>query len=139
DGDRTRPLRRDARKESRMPAADAPPLSSDLLLRDEGAVRWLSINRPASQNGLTVPVNQALIAALDAAGASQAVRVVVLTGEGGSFCSGLDLKFAAEAAGALDDVAGTMDRWFHGLIRAVRRLEKPVIAFVDGAAVGFGC
>jgi enoyl-CoA hydratase/carnithine racemase len=112
--------------------------SDELLVRDQEAVRWIAINRPASKNGLTVELNQSLIEALGAAGGERALRCVVLTGTGGSFSSGLDLKQAA-AQGASGDLEARMDKFFHGLIRAVRALPKPVVALVDGPAVGFGC
>jgi enoyl-CoA hydratase/carnithine racemase len=113
--------------------------TDELLARDDGAVRLLTLNRPASKNGLTVDVNRRMIEALDAAAADRAVRCVLLTGAGGSFCSGLDLKMAAVQSSEPGDIAHRMDNYFHGLIRAVRRVEKPVIALVDGTAVGFGC
>src|SRR5690349_6168452 len=110
----------------------------ELQIRDREAVRWIVLNRPGSKNGLTVELNQAIIAALESAAGEAAVRCVVLTGAGGSFSSGLDLKQAA-AEGAGGDLEARMDKFFHGMIRAVRRLEKPVVALVDGPAVGFGC
>lgn len=113
--------------------------SPELIISDADAVRRIAIHRPASRNGLTVELNQQIIDALDAAAADRSLRCVLLTGEGGAFCSGLDLKLAAASAGGLDDAGERMDRYFHGLIRAVRRVEKPVVALVDGAAVGFGC
>jgi enoyl-CoA hydratase/carnithine racemase len=112
----------------------------EVRIRSEGAVRWIALHRPSSKNGLTVAVNRRLIAALDEAAADGAVRVVVLTGEGGSFCSGLDLKAAVgEAQGGAADLEERIDRVFHELIRALRRCPKPVVALVDGAAAGFGC
>jgi 2-(1,2-epoxy-1,2-dihydrophenyl)acetyl-CoA isomerase len=116
--------------------------AEELLIRDDGAVRWISLHRPASKNGLTVALNQRIIAAFEAASAAETVRCVVLTGEGGNFCSGLDLKSAMAEAQSMqgDGVAEErMNRYFHGLIRAVVRCPKPVIALIDGAAVGFGC
>jgi 2-(1,2-epoxy-1,2-dihydrophenyl)acetyl-CoA isomerase len=107
---------------------------------NEAGVRWIALNRPESKNGLTDEVNGALIEALDGAAADKAIRCVVLTGKGGSFCSGLDLKaMAAGGMSGLDNVEEHMRKYFHGLIRAVRRVEKPVVALVDGAAVGYGC
>jgi 2-(1,2-epoxy-1,2-dihydrophenyl)acetyl-CoA isomerase len=116
--------------------------NDELIIRDDGAIRWLSLNRPASKNGLTVALNQRIIEAFDAAATDAAVRCVVLTGEGGNFCSGLDLKAAMSEAESMqgDGVAEErMNRYIHGLIRAVVRCPKPVIALIDGAAVGFGC
>ncbi len=114
-------------------------MSDELLLRDDRSVRVIALNRPATKNGLTVELNQRVIEALDGAAADPAVRAVLFTGEGGAFCSGLDLKAAAAGGGEIADVEARMDKYFHGLIRAVRRVEKPVVALVDGVAVGFGC
>jgi len=119
-------------------------VTDEVLIRTDGRARWIALNRPSSKNGLTVEVNGRLIEVFDAAAADPDIRVVVLAGEGGNFCSGLDLKQAVrEAQGTAGDASGDvgerMDRWFHGLIRAVVRCDKPVLALVDGPAVGFGC
>jgi 2-(1,2-epoxy-1,2-dihydrophenyl)acetyl-CoA isomerase len=111
---------------------------TDVSTRDAGAVRWVVLSRPQSKNGLTVEVNQALIAAIETAAADPAVRVIALYGAGGAFCSGLDLK-AAIQGGAVQDPEERLRKWFHGLIRAVRKSAKPVVAVVDGVAVGYGC
>jgi enoyl-CoA hydratase/carnithine racemase len=113
-------------------------MSKDVSVVDEAGVRWIALDRPESKNGLTDEVNGLMIDALDGAGKDPAIRCVVLTGKGGNFCSGLDLKAAAASAGGLDNLEEHMRKYFHGLIRAVRRVEKPVVALVDGAAVGFG-
>lgn len=118
------------------------PIESEVLCKDEGSVRCLLLNRPESKNGLTIEVNARLIELLDEAAITESVRAVVLTGQGGNFCSGLDLKAAMAMAQEKGGLAGGEERmrtYFHGLIRAVRRVDKPVIAFVDGPAVGFGC
>ena len=103
-------------------------------LRD--GVRWIELDRPESRNGLTVETNLAIIAALAEPGA----RVAVIAGSGGHFCSGLDLKYAMKMGPQLaQDAEGQMREAFHGLIRAIRNFPGPVIAAVDGPAVGFGC
>jgi len=113
---------------------------ADVEVTNEAGVRWIALNRPESKNGLTDAVNQQLIDALDGAAADKAIRCVVVTGKGGNFCSGLDLKaMAAGGMGGFENVEEHMRKYFHGLIRAVRRVEKPVVAIVDGAAVGYGC
>jgi enoyl-CoA hydratase/carnithine racemase len=107
-------------------------------VRDEERVRWIVLDRPESKNALTVEVNRRIIAALEEARTRRDVRVVVLTGAGGNFCSGLDLR-AAMAGGPPSDPEHQGRTYFHGLIRAVRACPQPVIALVDGAAVGYGC
>jgi enoyl-CoA hydratase/carnithine racemase len=115
-------------------------MSTELHVIDEAGVRWIALDRPESKNGLTDALNAKIIAALEGAQSERTVRAVVLTGKHGNFCSGLDLKAAAAAVGGgLDDAEQHMRKYFHGLIRAVRAVEKPVIGLVDGAAVGYGC
>lgn len=104
---------------------------------DRDAVRWIELDRPASRNGLTVPVNMALIEAVRGAGAA---RAIVLFGAGGCFCSGLDLKDAMRSGPRPPaDLERDLVTYFHGLIRAIREAPVPTIAVVDGAAAGFGC
>ena len=110
---------------------------AELEIVDEAQVRWIALNRPESKNGLTEDLNQQIITALEGATTDANIRCVVLTGKGGNFCSGLDLK-AAAARGSFDNLEEPMRKYFHGMIRAVRRIPKPVIALMDGAAVGYG-
>jgi enoyl-CoA hydratase/carnithine racemase len=112
----------------------------EVAVRDEGRVRWITIDRPESKNGLTIEVNDAIIQAVRGAAETRELRVVAIGGANGAFSSGLDLKAAAaQAGGGPEELERRMRTYFHGLIRAVRACPKPVIAMVDGAAVGFGC
>jgi 2-(1,2-epoxy-1,2-dihydrophenyl)acetyl-CoA isomerase len=108
-----------------------------VTVRDEGPVRWIVLHRPSSRNGLTIDVNARMIEGITSA--PDEVRVVAIFGAGGAFCSGLDLKAALQDPGGPAAAEENMRRYFHGLIRAVRACPKPVVAVVDGAAVGFGC
>jgi len=109
----------------------------EVHVTDQDSIRWIELNRPASKNALTVEVNQALIAAIEGAGAA---RVIVLSGAGGSFSSGLDLKDAMRKGPRPPaQLEADLRAYFHGLILAVRRAPQPTIAAVDGAAAGFGC
>jgi 2-(1,2-epoxy-1,2-dihydrophenyl)acetyl-CoA isomerase len=127
-------------------AARAPASAEDALLitdhGESGAVREIAINRPQTKNGLTDELFSGLRVAFEAAAESTAVRAVLLTGRGGSFCSGLDLKAAMGLVqqGAFGD--GLEERLrglLHRLIRSMVDNPKPIIALVDGAAAGFGC
>lgn len=111
-----------------------------VTVRDEDRVRWITLNRPETKNGLTIEINAEIIAAVKGAGESKDVRAVALFGAGGAFCSGLDLK-AAAASGTTGpaDTEQRMKTYFHGMIRALRACPKPVVAVVDGAAAGYGC
>lgn len=116
-----------------------------LLRRQEGPILWLSLNRPASRNALTPQLAEALASALDHARRDPSVRAVVLGGEGGSFCSGIDL---GDLLGMLGENAGpeqlralsrqVLAAQLHGAIRALWNLPKPTVAAVEGAAAGFG-
>ena len=108
---------------------------SEILVTDSDGVRRISLNRPESRNGLTTDIVQELTGLFVTANADESVRVVVLTGEGGAFCSGLDLK--AALAGAMTNIEEGMHT-FHELVRALRGIMKPTIAAMDGAAAGFG-
>jgi 2-(1,2-epoxy-1,2-dihydrophenyl)acetyl-CoA isomerase len=108
-----------------------------LLDERRGPVALLRLNRPESLNALDGALVGALGAALERASADPAVRVIVLAGEGGAFCSGADLK---EALHELDQGAALGDRLegFQRNVRLIVEAPQPVLAAVDGAAVGFG-
>ncbi len=114
--------------------------SEEVIVRDADRVRWITLNRPETKNGLTIEINEKIIAAVNGAAAAKEIRAIALFGAGGAFCSGLDLKAAASAGVAGPaDLEARMRTYFHGLIRSLRACRKPVVAVVDGAAAGYGC
>lgn len=110
-----------------------------LLVEDESGVRTLTLNRPAAYNSLTVQLKEALLAALRAAAADDAVRAVVLTGAGRAFCAGQDLKehVALLTAGDPAPLRTVVDH-YNPITLAIAQLPKPVIAAVNGTAAGAG-
>jgi 2-(1,2-epoxy-1,2-dihydrophenyl)acetyl-CoA isomerase len=109
-----------------------------VLVETVGASRVVTINRPEARNALTRSVIGGLRNALRAASGDSTVRCVVLTGAGEHFCAGADLRQNfSEDAHLADHLEEYMDE-FHGLVKAVVGCEKPTIAMMDGAAVGFG-
>src|SRR4051812_33659096 len=115
-------------------------MSEDVLLTErDGAVMVLTLNRPRAKNALDPALIQALAAGIKAAGEDPSVRALVITGAGGAFCSGADLK-AAMSGGTdvVDKVDQALDN-SHAIIRSIVGAPKPVIAVVEGGAVGFGC
>jgi enoyl-CoA hydratase/carnithine racemase len=113
------------------------PAVSSLIEEHDDKVRVLRLNRPQTMNALDSELVHALGAALGRARDDAAVRTILLTGEGGSFCSGADLKEALATLGQgqpLDARVGP----FQEIVRIIATTPKPVVAAVDGAAVGFG-
>jgi 2-(1,2-epoxy-1,2-dihydrophenyl)acetyl-CoA isomerase len=100
----------------------------------EGGVMTITLNRPDVLNAFNAAMHAGLGAALDDARDPE-VRAVVVTGAGRGFCVGQDLTEFREAAG---DIADRLRSTYHPNIRAVRALEKPVIAAVNGPAAGAG-
>jgi enoyl-CoA hydratase/carnithine racemase len=107
-----------------------------LDVSDDDGVRVLAFDRPDVRNAFNFPLYRAVTEALDDATADPATRVVVLTGRGSAFTAGQDLKEMAEIA------AGTapagIEKGFRGLLDAVDRLDKPLLAAVNGPAIGLG-
>jgi 2-(1,2-epoxy-1,2-dihydrophenyl)acetyl-CoA isomerase len=111
---------------------------SEVVVERVGRTTILSINRPEARNALTRGVIAGVRDGFDAASADPEVRCVVLTGAGGHFCAGADLrKNMVEDPELFDHLEQYMDE-YHSVIRAIVRCTKPSIAMLDGAAVGFG-
>jgi 2-(1,2-epoxy-1,2-dihydrophenyl)acetyl-CoA isomerase len=100
----------------------------------DGAVLTITLNRPDVLNAFNAAMHQALSAALKEAEADE-VRAVVITGAGRGFCVGQDLTEFREAPG---DIGERLRGNYHPNILALRRLEKPVLAAVNGPAAGAG-
>jgi enoyl-CoA hydratase/carnithine racemase len=108
-------------------------MSQVLVTRREGAVLVLSNNNVAARNALSFEFYTAVTDALRDAASDSSVGAIVLTGEGGHFCSGGDLRQLAKRRELRVRLEG-----LHDLIRAVRDCPKPVVAAVEGAAAGAG-
>jgi enoyl-CoA hydratase/carnithine racemase len=113
---------------------------SYVLERDGAGVRVLTLHRPEVMNAATPDDMAELGERLEAAAADASVRAVVVTGAGTAFSAGGDVAFLADIpamppARVRDVVYGSFQR----PIRAMRSMEKPVIAAVNGPAVGAGC
>ena len=107
---------------------------AEVELARDGAVLTITLNRPDVLNAFTRETHKAFRAALKDAQAAE-VRAVVVTGAGRGFCVGQDLEEFREGG---DDVADRLRRAYHPTVLAIRRLEKPVIAAVNGVAAGGG-
>lgn len=113
-------------------------MPATVLIAETGGVCTLTLNRPERRNALTPEMQDELIAAMEAAGASGSTRVLILTGAGDAFCAGLDLSalqaMQGKAAAALDEDAERIARMF----RTLYELRVPTIAAVNGHAIAGG-
>jgi 2-(1,2-epoxy-1,2-dihydrophenyl)acetyl-CoA isomerase len=107
---------------------------AEVLTAREGAVLTITLNRPEVFNAFNAALHAALHEALREA-ADPAVRAVVITGAGRGFCAGQDLKEFQEMP---ESIRERLERTYHPNIRAIRALDKPVIAAVNGPCAGAG-
>lgn len=108
-----------------------------LLVERDGAVATLTLNRPEARNALDLVMRGELMAALDEAEADETVRVVILTGAGGHFCAGGDVKLMRERRQTAAEGRGRVEALNRAVLRLVN-FPRPTIAMVDGFAVGAG-
>jgi 2-(1,2-epoxy-1,2-dihydrophenyl)acetyl-CoA isomerase len=108
------------------------------VLRDEPreAVARLTLNRPARRNAIDPPLRSALLDHVAAALADPGVRAIVITGAGGTFCAGGDLASAATSSDPGAARARMTEN--HRLVRLFWHSEKPLVAAMEGWAVGAG-
>src|SRR5436190_12329389 len=107
----------------------------------DGGVGRLTLNRPDTLNAWTAEFGAELKAVIEGEASDESVRAVLVTGAGRGFSSGADLKagFDPHPEDGKPDVRKELHEIYHPVIAGIRRLEKPVVAAVNGAAVGIGC
>src|SRR5215210_4173816 len=106
----------------------------------DGGVGRITLNRPDSLNAWTEDFGRELKQIVTGDAADESVRAVLITGAGRGFSSGADLKagFHPDPDDGMPDIRKELDQLYHPIIAGVRRLEKPVVAAVNGPAVGIG-
>jgi 2-(1,2-epoxy-1,2-dihydrophenyl)acetyl-CoA isomerase len=109
-------------------------MSSEVLTERTESVLTITLNRPDVYNAFNRELHAALADALVEA-ADLEIRAVVVTGAGKGFCAGQDLKEFQQISGGIRE---RLEETYHPNIRAIRALEKPVLAAVNGPAAGAG-
>ena len=101
---------------------------------------WIQLNRPEKMNAIGALTRKQLAEAIKQAERDDAVRVVVLTGSGRAFCSGADVSEMASEGGMRtpEDVGNVLRNEYMPMLTRLRTMPKPVIAAMNGPAVGIG-
>ena len=112
-----------------------------VIWEQDGGVGRITLNRPDSLNAWTRDFGRELKQVIEGDAADPSVRAVLITGSGRGFSSGADLKagFDPHPDDGKPDVRRELHELYHPVIAGIRRLEKPVVAAVNGPAVGIGC
>src|SRR2546425_7813706 len=112
-----------------------------VIWEQSGGVGRLTLNRPNTLNAWTAAFGEELRQVVTGEAADASVRAVLVTGAGRGFSSGADLKagFDPHPDDGRPDVKKELHEVYHPAIAGIRRLPKPVVAAVNGPAVGIGC
>ncbi|MFI6521419.1 enoyl-CoA hydratase/isomerase family protein [Spirillospora sp. NPDC050679] len=106
-----------------------------IAVTDHGTTRVLAFDRPEARNAVDVPTRERLLDELRAAVAAPGVRAIVLTGNGGTFCAGGDVR---EMRGVGPEAVAARLEPLHEAVRLMTGCAKPVVAAVEGVAAGLG-
>ena len=116
------------------------PSHETIDLTTEGPAARILLNRPDALNAWNEQFGRDLLDAVSTVGGDDSVRAVLITGAGRGFSSGADLKEQRGADdGGLPDLSARLREIYHPIITQLREMPKPVVAAVNGPAVGIGC
>jgi 2-(1,2-epoxy-1,2-dihydrophenyl)acetyl-CoA isomerase len=117
-----------------MPSHETIDLSTD------GPAARILLNRPDALNAWNEQFGNDLLDAVMSVAADDGIRAVLITGAGRGFSSGADLKEPRGSGGdGLPDLSARLKEVYHPIITGLREMPKPVVAAVNGPAVGIGC
>jgi len=110
----------------------------DLIVERDGNVTTITLNRPERLNAISGPMLSGLSRALVAAEADAETRVIILTGAGRGFCSGLDLKRQADVSDSAAEGPAKLFDLRNAPPIVIHNVDKPIICALNGAAAGYG-
>ncbi len=119
----------------------ATEVEQHVKVEAEGGVGWIRLNRPEKMNAIGALTRQQLGDAIKQAERDDSVRVVVLTGSGRAFCSGADVTEMVGGGGGMrtpEEVGNVLRTEYMPMLTRLRTMPKPVIAAMNGPAVGIG-
>src|SRR3954469_18809180 len=125
---------------SNMPTTATTPADEPALLRIDGPIATITLNRASAFNSIDLSIAKKLEQLSADVEASDDIKVLVIEGEGRAFCAGGDLQTigAAAAADNIAPVVGELLRHYHAFITTLRRMPKVVLSSVHGSAAGAG-
>jgi len=109
-------------------------MTDQVIVTDEGPIRTIRMNRPEKKNALTFSMYDAMAEAIETASGASPIRCVVICGVPGAFSAGNDLGDFMKAAMGGEGLGNSIMRFLYALARA----ERPLVAAVQGVAVGIG-
>src|SRR6266508_1795774 len=113
-------------------------MQEPVLRQQYGNILEITLNRPEVYNALDLDMMKLLGEALSYAAADSSIKGVLLTGKGKAFCAGGDLKWISQQTDDAGSVLYHLAPQFHLSITEIRRMEKPVVAAINGIAAGGG-
>ena len=113
-------------------------MKDPIQTQQQANILEIALNRPEAYNALNLDMMKMLGEALSAAATDPAIGAIFITGRGKAFCSGGDLKWISQQAEAASQVLYDLAPEFHRAIAQIRRMEKPVVAAINGIAAGGG-
>lgn len=115
----------------------------DLLVEKENHLLWITLNRADSSNAFSLDMIKSLTGVLKEANFDDEIRVVIVTGAGKNFCAGGDIKDMENKMGMFAGDSNKLRELYMNGIQQIpltmNQMQKPIIAMVNGAAIGAGC